>query len=175
MECKRCGEFIQDETSRFCPRCGYAFYEEDMGTAPDEPKRSRSSKFWLLIVLAVIFLIYWYQKNGSLLPINDDYSQQYINFVRNGSPTAYPDTTYGKAFDNYFANGRWDYFRTDDGKDVVEFTGDCMYRDAQVTATIQFLLDVDNGTFDFEYLAFNDVPQIALIKYALITSVFEGD
>ena len=28
------------------------------------------------------------------------------------------------------------------------------------------------GTFELEYLGFNDVPQSLLIKYALITKVF---
>ena len=98
---------------------------------------------------------------------------EHITFAKNGSPVDYPDVTYDEAFSAFFSNRSWEYFVSDTGKDVVEFKGDCLYHDTQVTATIQFVLDMDEGTFEFEYLAFNDVPQSILISYALITKVFE--
>jgi hypothetical protein len=177
MECRRCGEFIADETTRYCPRCGQPVNDDyaDVNDYEIAPARGKGAK-WVLILLGlvVVFLI-WNNKLDKFFNPNSDKANQYIEFVKNGTPTSYPDTTYGQAFSDFFSNEHWEYFRSDDGKDVVEFTGNCMYRNAEVEARIQFVLNVEEGTFEFEYLDFNGVPQIQLIKYALITKVFEGE
>lgn len=58
-----------------------------------------------------------------------------------------PDVTYEDAFTSFFATPRWKYFESEDGQDVVEFTGDCTYQDVPVKARIQFVVDEENGIF----------------------------
>ena len=98
--------------------------------------------------------------------------------------------TYGEAFEEFFADPTWKYFKgTQDGPDdnedgepdytiddidVVEFTGRCTYQDVEVKALIQFTLDKDAGTFDAVYLSFNEVPQSTLMLGGLISTVFES-
>lgn len=114
-----------------------------------------------------------------------------VLMVKNGSPNAYPDKTYGETFDNFFGSPTWKYFvGTQDGPDddgdgepdytkenvdVVEFTGYCMYKDVRVKALIQFELDKDAGTFEASYLSFNDVPQNGLTLAALLDTAFSGE
>lgn len=114
---------------------------------------------------------------------------EHVKMVKEGHPKAYPNKTYGKCFDSFFGTPAWKYFvgtqngPDDDGDgkpdytknnvDVVEFTGYCMYQEVEVKACIQFILDVDEGSFDATYLSFNDVPQNKLLLYSLISKAFE--
>ena len=100
---------------------------------------------------------------------------KYVQMVKNGYRSDDPSLSYDKAFSAYFGTPRWSYFQSEEGKDVVEFTGDCMYMDVQVKARIQFVVDEENGTFEAATLSFNEVPQNMIILAALITSVFEAD
>lgn len=171
ISCPRCGEPL-GSNERFCHRCGLSL----VGGQPteDNPKKTSSSHPLLAILLVLCILggayyVFFKTPVASVIGTEDEH----ITFVKNGSPVDYPDVTYDEAFSAFFSNRSWEYFVSDTGKDVVEFKGDCLYHDTQVTATIQFVLDMDEGTFEFEYLAFNDVPQSILISYALITKVFE--
>lgn len=170
MECNRCGEIIQDESVRYCPRCGLSLYDDNYDY--DTPKKKSNSLFWLIIVVVLLGGIFFFinVSNGGS---STSEGQRYINAVKNGTRSDYPNVTYGEAFERYFANTNWRYFKSDTKKNVVEFTGRCKYYDTEVTAKIQFILDLDNGSFDAEYLAFNDVPQNELTMWALISDVFE--
>lgn len=116
---------------------------------------------------------------------------EHVLAVKNGSPSNYPDQTFGEAFEKFFENPTWKYFKgtqegtDDDGVgqpdstetnvDVVEFTGYCIYSDTKVKALIQFTLDSENDTFQATYLSFNDVPQNSFVLAGLMTAVFAGD
>jgi len=102
-----------------------------------------------------------------------DSENQYVLMVKGGYRESDPDLTYDKAFSTFFGTPRWSYFESDEGQDVVEFTGDCTYQEAPVKARIQFVVDEENGTFEATYLAFNEVPQDALTLTALITTAFD--
>lgn len=103
-----------------------------------------------------------------------DADNKYVQMVKGGYRPDDPDTTYEDAFTAFFGTPRWKYFESEDGQDVVEFTGDCTYQDVPVKARIQFVVDEENGTFEASYLAFNEVPQDALTLAALLAKAFEG-
>lgn len=122
---------------------------------------------------------------GDILPSEDEN----VLMIKNGTNNNYPEITYGDAFEAYFGTPEWRYFKgtqegpdddgdgksdyTNDDIDVVEFTGYCTYADVEVKALIQFVLDMDAGTFEAQYLSFNEVPQSGLQLGALLESVFE--
>lgn len=104
----------------------------------------------------------------------------HIVYVKEGSPTAYPDKTYGEAFETFFASPSWKYFKgsndgSDETCDIVEFTGYCTYQDVQVQACLQFTLDVDSNSFETTYLSFNEVPQNMLMLAALMEAAFTNE
>lgn len=103
----------------------------------------------------------------------------YIEMVQDIQPEAYPDVSYGEAFNNYFSNPEWDYFETDIGEQVVEFNGQCLYLEENADVTIQFLLtDLENENHEYMievcYLGINDVSQTELIQIALFADIFEN-
>ena len=102
-----------------------------------------------------------------------DADNKYVQMVKGGYRADNPNVTYEDAFTSFFGTPRWKYFESEDGQDVVEFTGDCTYQDVPVKARIQFVVDEENGTFEASYLAFNEVPQDALTLAAVIAKAFE--
>ncbi|QAA30360.1 hypothetical protein [Clostridium manihotivorum] len=139
-------------------------------------------KILFLIIALLLFNISGCSNNG-LNTIKKDASDKIQNIsdkenknvlmVKNGHPTDYPKSPYGTSFEKFFASPTWKYFKSDDGKDIVEFTGNCTYQNVEVKARMQFILDVKSGTFEAGALSFNDVPQSQLITAALLSKVFE--
>ena len=131
----------------------------------------------------------------------DDVTDQVVNViqaedenvlgVKNGTPNAYPEKTYGEAFESFFSSPTWKHFvgtvegpdEDGDGEpdyveenvDIVEFTGYCNYQDVEVKALIQFTLNKEDDTFSATYLSFNEVPQNMLMLSALIDAAFTNE
>ena len=101
-------------------------------------------------------------------------NDKYVQMVRNGYPSSHPSVSYEQAFTTFFGSPQWKHFKAEDGREVVEFTGDCTYQDAPVKARIQFVVNEQQGTFETAYLAFNEVPQNKLILAALIEKAFSS-
>lgn len=96
---------------------------------------------------------------------------EHVTFVKEGYLDSEPNYTVGELFNNFFGNPKWTYFKADTGEDVVEFTGDMMYLDTEVSAKLQILIDGER--FEFGALAFNEVPQTELITSAVLSAILE--
>ena len=93
--------------------------------------------------------------------------------VKGGSPNAYPDITYGEAFNDYFENPTWKSIGEDeDGNEVVRFTGNCLYLDESATADIKFTVYEDQGTFVVSSVKLNG-SDMDWFGDALVMDVFE--
>ncbi|MCR5419492.1 MAG: zinc ribbon domain-containing protein [Lachnospiraceae bacterium] len=186
--CPECG--AESSSGGFCSNCGSKMpqlsareLEDQAELTPENIKAKKKRLLWtpVVVFIAVILLM------SGVFGLGTD---PHVLAVKNGSPSSYPDKTYGKAFDNFFKSPKWRYFRgtqegTDedgDGKpdteeqnvDVVEFTGYCRYSDIEVKALLQFTLN-DDDTFSATFLSFNDVPQNMFTMAALLSAVFEDD
>ena len=92
--------------------------------------------------------------------------------IKNGYHQDNPNITYGDAFEDFFAYPTWKYFKAESGEEVVEFSGRCTYRDVEVKAILQFILNEDKETFTVGALSFNDIPQDQFTVYSLLSTVF---
>lgn len=92
--------------------------------------------------------------------------------VRDGHWASYPQVKIGDAYDGFFKNGQWKYFEGEKGAKVVEFTGNCLYKDKEITVRQQFLLG-DGNSFTVGALAFNDIDQDKLTTAALISKIYD--
>lgn len=75
-----------------------------------------------------------------------------INAVKNGYPTLIPNITYAQAYEYFFGNPQWRGFDSDEGKEVVEFSGECEYMEEYATVYIQFV--VEGEEFTLHYASF---------------------
>ncbi|OPJ58507.1 hypothetical protein [Clostridium oryzae] len=98
-------------------------------------------------------------------------NSKYVSMVKEGEPDKYKGETYGEYFDKYFENPSWIH-KSKDGNDYVQFSGNCTYRNTNVTAKILFLIDTEINTFTLDKMTFNDVPQDQLTIDELMTKVF---
>lgn len=96
-----------------------------------------------------------------------------VKLVKDGSFQSYPDRTIGDAFDSFFGAPTWQEFTADTGEQVVEFNGYFMYMDNETRATVQFVVDLDAGTFEVYTISFNDIPQNMLTQSAFIQKIYE--
>ena len=98
---------------------------------------------------------------------------QYIQMVTGGYRIDDPEFTYGDAFNSFFSSPHWEFFISEDDEKIVEFTGNCTYRDTPVTACIQFVIYEEDETFEAVWLDFNEVPQDTITMNVLISTAFE--
>ena len=98
----------------------------------------------------------------------------YVEMVKNGSPELYPNITYGEAFEAFFDNCEWKYFTSEDGKNVVEFHGSCMYDSDRVTVLVQFVVNETDGSFEIWTAAIDGEEQSMLVYSMLLISIFES-
>ncbi len=99
---------------------------------------------------------------------------EYVEMVKGGSPTGYPEITYEEAFDDFFSGSDWQYFKSSDDKKVVEFNGKCMYGSDEAKLCIQFVIAEDNETFTTEYLDIDGEAQDMLTTGIIMDSIFSS-
>lgn len=152
--------------------------------APEEKKKGLLKKwwFWVIAAAAVVLLIV------GIAAIADDsssgsgssghssvvsYVNPYVQIVKSTENSNY-GITYGKAFDSFFSSPSWEYFEATTGEHVVEFEGGFLYDGKPATATIQFVLDLDEGMMEVYHLSINGVAQNRLMLSAMLKKVFES-
>jgi len=97
---------------------------------------------------------------------------QRTNVVRDGHLNEHPDVKISDAYDEFFSNAQWKYFESKDGKKIVEFSGNCTYKEKEINVRQQFILG-DDGTFTVGALTFNDIDQNQFVSVALISKVYD--
>ena len=98
---------------------------------------------------------------------------QRTKIVREGHLDKYPDIKIGDVYGEFFSNPQWKYFESENGKKVVEFSGNCQYEGKEINVRQQFVLN-DDKTFSVGALAFNEISQNQLMGGALMAKVYEN-
>lgn len=124
----------------------------------------------ILGILAVIFGVFliWYV----LWSQGVFGGQKYVRFVKGTCPEAYPDISYGDAFEDFFGDCKWEYFKSEENQDVVEFSGNCMYKDETAEVKAQFLVSYDEGKGELYTMSLNGEIQPELVQAMFLTKIF---
>lgn len=172
MFCEKCGAALDDDAV-FCPNCGASLKEADdeeikkeSETAVGSEKKRNSGVIIALSITGGIVML------CLMVGMHIYNNMKYIDLVKNGSPKLYPDSTYGEAFENFFSDPEWEYFKSTEDEDIVEFSGGCTYMDEPVTATLQFDLDYEKGRFSTEYFEMDGEEQSELMTMVILAKVF---
>ena len=97
-----------------------------------------------------------------------DEGKKNINFIRSGTMSSCKNTTTGKMIDDFMRNPKWSSGITEDNIEYVNVEGNIMYREREITAGIQFILN--KKSFSVHTIAFNEIVQNKL----MINSLFEA-
>ena len=73
-----------------------------------------------------------------------------VSRAQNSCNEVLPNITYKDAYEHFFSEPQWRGFTTLDNHEIVEFTGNCTYKDEQALAYIEFVEGQD-GTFSANY------------------------
>ncbi len=145
-----------------------------------QPTKKRKGWIWAIVIAVVValgILIVVFATDSCGGDSDSSQSQSYVNpyvsMVKNARNSSY-GITYGAAFDRFFSSPEWSYFKATTGEHVVEFEGDFLYDGARARATIQFVLDMSEGTMTVYHLSINGQSQSRLLLTALVNKVFES-
>lgn len=139
-----------------------------------------------LILICVVCFVDWLEKKLPKLPtiffalfeiialiicFNISSNVGTVSAIKEGSPDQYPNITYGQAFDDYFANPKWETCGQDeDGNEIVKFTGTCTYLDSDAVAEVKFKIYEEQDSFVVSSVKLNGQDYWMDV---LLTDVFE--
>lgn len=126
----------------------------------------------LILFMVSIFVMCGNSSNDS--SSSNSSSNKYVNTIYNGNFDDYPDVSVGKAFDSFFANPSWEYFKSEDGEHIVEFDGGAMLGDDNVLLEIQFEVDPSTNRFDIIWFGIDGESEDFSELYEWIDVVFEN-
>ena len=95
-----------------------------------------------------------------------------IQLVRNGTMDMYPNAPIGKAFNQFFSNGKWTAFTSTANEQIVEFNGNCYWLDESVPMKIQFTVK-NNSRFSLNYVGIDNVDMPQEVKADILYGILE--
>lgn len=95
---------------------------------------------------------------------------EYVQQVKNGTMDMVPNVKVGKAFDQFFKNGKWESFISTDNKRMVEFNGECLLNNKSAQACIQFEI-LNDTQFQLYTIELNGVPTYKLEAIAIMEKI----
>lgn len=160
--CVHCGAKFKTGISLFCPQCGAADPIQKEETVKSAKRTALKVLGYILFFAIIIFGFLFY------------FQYQAVQEVRQGSPTNYPDFTLEEAFDAFFESPKWSYGEDCGEYAVICFSGDCLYREQEVTANLEIWSYDSTDKFSIQSLDFNGVPQSDEMLNLLLTTVYEN-
>ena len=123
-----------------------------------EDKEKDDRPWWLkalctLLIFFVFVEVRYYMKHGTVILPPQIMSQvetafnldsKDVKLIKNGTLQMEPGVVIGKAFDNYFDDGKWTSFKSTDNRRIVEFNGGCTWKNKDAKCTIQFIVKNDS-------------------------------
>jgi len=85
-----------------------------------------------------------------------DEKERAISVVKDGYFYDFPGKIIGEYFDDFFDDTSWDFFVSGDGLNVVEFIGHHYPEGNFEEVVMQFIVDLNERTFDIAYVGVND-------------------
>ncbi|ENJ6137813.1 hypothetical protein AB1Z82_004006 [Bacillus cereus] len=97
---------------------------------------------------------------------------EHVQKIKSSKLPNYDSMAIEEAFHKFFKNPKWKYVTSKDNEEIVEFTGNCLYREQEVKAKVQFVINKDNNTFKLKALSLNDIPQNELELEGMLHSIY---
>ena len=96
---------------------------------------------------------------------------QEIQMVKRGSLTAFPQKTVEQTVNGFFGSPRWESGQASDGKRYVTIRGKMTYMEKPVNAALQFVVNKQEQTFEYQAFEMNDIPQNGLLAVGLLSKM----
>jgi len=91
-----------------------------------------------------------------------------IEMVKNGKLSMCPDYTVGEMVEGFYSSPKWEDGTAEGGGKFVNAIGGMTFQEKSVEGTIQFMVNVEKGAFQFNAFEMNGIPQNRLLAIALL-------
>jgi hypothetical protein len=122
----------------------------------------KNKYFITLLIIASMFIV-----NGC-----DDTRE--VKMIKEGKLESCPNATVNQMVDGFIGSPSWESNETAEGQKFVNITGRITYSEKEVDALIQFFIDPDKGTFNFNAFEINELPQNNLLAMGLLEKMCES-
>lgn len=119
------------------------------------------------VVLLVIVAVSTLSSGGS--------GDKYVQMVKGGTLSGYPQMTVGEAFDGFLSNPKWESGVSDDNVRFVNVTGGILYYEKDAELAVQFIVDEKDGSFQYNACEIDGVSQNNLVVWGLLETIYNGD
>lgn len=82
-----------------------------------------------------------------------------IQFIQEAHLDDMPYISLGEALDGFCDETEWNAFQSDRQREIVEFEGSCEYQGKQKNVLIQFIIDMEEDSYQLSYFSLNEEPQ----------------
>ncbi len=97
---------------------------------------------------------------------------KYIQIVKNGTLNTYPQKTVGEAFDGYLDNPKWESGLSEDKQRFVNVKGGILYYEKEAEIVVQFLVNEEYDSFQYNACEINGFSQNDLIVWRLFENIY---
>ena len=94
-----------------------------------------------------------------------------VALVKEGSLDECPKATLGEMVDSYIGSPSWEAGESEEGDNFVNIKGTVMYSEKEVDLVLQFMVNTEKGTFEYNALEFNEIPQNNFIAFGLLSNM----
>lgn len=99
-------------------------------------------------------------------------NDKYVEQVRSGTMDMAPNVEVGRAFDNFFSNGKWKSFMSKQNERIVEFNGECTWNDRSAALMVQFKVDktasFEMGAMEINGVGLNNMEALLTLQKILM-------
>lgn len=132
-------------------------------------RRTQAKNFLISAAIGFVFWLAFVASN----PFADPYG--YVDIVKNGHLSEYPDVTVGEAVDGFFKNPKWESGESESGIKFVNVKGGIEVMGQPAEAALQFVVDDEDGTFEVYALDINDEGQPPIMMIGVLGAMFEAN
>ena len=100
-------------------------------------------------------------------------SDPIIEMVKGGKLESCPTKTLDEMVLGFMGSPSWESGTAEDGSSFVNVSGDITYHEKPIKARLQFIVNEEDSTFEFNAMEFNGIPQMLLLTNALLTKMCE--
>jgi len=202
MFCHKCGNQLPED-SEFCRKCGAKLIVDGSSqqthsaltptpipvaptsaamvatvkmesTSSEAKRKSKKLAFGIIgaAVIAVIAIVVALSCGNKALSGGNN---KYVQLVKNGTLNNYQQMTIGEAYDRFLSNAKWESGVSEEGQRFVNVRGNALYLEKNVEIVVQYFLDENNGTIEYNAMEFNGVPQSNFMYWALLEKMYDSD
>ena len=97
-----------------------------------------------------------------------------VKLVKNGTLNACPGQTIKQIVDGFFGSPKWESGQSDQGEKFVNIRGEMTYMNKPVEGLVQFKINSDGNTFNYQAFEMNGIPQNNMVAMQLISKMCQS-